>query len=142
MAITTENISKRANFLTEIVSVQLGATAVSQTGTVVLSQTIPFPFQVISIEVYAMTYTATGSIDVAVGATSVLNAPITPIAATKVAGVLSATGANTRATAASNVLNVKYTTNGTGVIGGGTVTILIRPYGAKGDATPMLGESA
>jgi hypothetical protein len=133
MGIRSRNVKKTAAFALEPVTLVLGTTAISQTGKRTQGTTIRYPFQVVAVEAYALTVTATISVDVQIGSTSVLSAAITPVADTPTAGVLSATVANTQSTSASSVLSLKYTSNGSGAATNGVVTVWIRPLGMEGD---------
>jgi hypothetical protein len=143
MAIESRNISKLCKVAWTPLRLGLGTTAVSQTALVAHGVTIPHPFQIVRVEINALTVAATITVDVQIGTTSVLNAVMTPVAATPVVGVLSTTIANTRSAVSTGaVLNLLYTSNGSGAATSGTVTVWYRPYGMKGDANPLLGESA
>ncbi len=142
MAITSRNVSKKAAIAMEAMSIQPVNGVVSQAAVLASSVTIPYPFQIVSVELFTATTTATISYDVQIGAVTALATPIVPVAATKVAGVLSATQANTRSQANSGVLNLRYTSNGSGVSSGVSVTVWIRPYGMKGDAYDSVVEFA
>lgn len=121
MAVTSEKLS---NALPPIpIRLAIGTTAVSQTGKAVDGVTPGYAFQVARVEVDALTVTATISIDVQIGTTSVLSAPITPVAATPTAGVL---GTSVLGGAAS-VLSALYTSNGTGALTNGYVTVWLKP---------------
>lgn len=91
-----------------------------------------FAFEVERVEVYAKTVTATISVDVKIGTTSVLSAAITPVADTPTAGTVSTTVANRRG-AATDTVFVHYTSNGTGAVTKCTVYVWIRPIPANGE---------
>lgn len=133
MAIRSRNIKKTAAVGLECIQLSIGTSAISQAGKRTGLTTVAYPFQVVSVEAYALTVTATISFDVQIGSTSVLSAAITPVADTATAGVLSATTANTRSSAANAVLSLKYTSNGSGAATNGYVNVWIRPYGMEGD---------
>jgi len=133
MAIRSRNVKKTAALGKECVQLALGTTATSQTAKRTDAVTIPYAFQVLSVEVYALTVTATISVDVQIGSTSVLSAAVTPVADTPTAGTLSATVASTQGAAAS-VLSLKYTSNGTGAATNLYASVWIRPLGMEGDA--------
>lgn len=136
MGIRSRNIKKTAAVGRETVDLLYGTTAVSQAGKRADAQTIPYAFQVVAVEAYALTVTATISFDLQIGATSVLSGAITPVADTLVAGVLSATVANTQG-AAGSVLSAKYTSNGSGAATNAGLNVWIRPLGMEGDPTPV-----
>jgi len=105
------------------VRLSLGTTAISQTAKKVDGVTPGYAFEVVSVEVNATTVAATISVDVQIGATSVLASPITPVAATPTEGTL---GTSVRGGAAA-AISLLYTSNGTGAATNGFVTVWIRP---------------
>lgn len=132
MGVGTRNIDKASAVGLEFVQLPLGTTAVSQTATLAYAFKPGYAFTVASVQVYAAAVTATATVDVQIGTTSVLTGQITPVAATVVAGTLSSTKANIVGGAADTI-SLKYTTNGTGAVTAGTVTVAIRPSGMEGD---------
>lgn len=111
-----------------------GITTVNNASAVVALGTVPgFNGQVEKVEVWASAVTATISADVAIGSTSVLASAITPVAATVTAGTLSSTLTARRFTA-TDQLNIKYTTDGTGAATHLRVTVWVRPYPMNGEA--------
>lgn len=132
MAITDLKMAKGANTGKECVRLTLGTTAVSQTNKKVDGVVIPFAFYVERVEVNALTVTATITVDVQIGSTSVLASAITPVAATPTVGSMSATIAN-RKGASGAVLSALYTSNGTGAATNATVTVWIRPRPLNGE---------
>lgn len=132
MAVKDNNISKTANVAKEYVRLVLGTTATGQTGKQTDSLKPGYAFEVVSVEAYALTVTATISVDVQIAGTSVLSSVITPVADTPTAGTLSTTLANKRG-AATEALQLKYTSNGTGAATNGIVTVCIRPLPLNGE---------
>lgn len=113
----------------------LGTTATSQTGKLTDTTVPGFPFQVVSVEVDALTVTATMAVDVQKGPvggslTSVLSATVTPVAVTPTAGTLSATAANTMGLATDS-LAVLYTSGGSGAATNCFVRVWVRPIPAQ-----------
>lgn len=108
-------------------------TAINQTATVALGVIPGFRGEVVKVEVWASAVTATISADVAIGSTSVLTAAVTPVAGTATAGTL-ATTRSTRQFLATDQLNIKYTTNGSGAATNLKVTVWVRPYPMAGEA--------
>jgi hypothetical protein len=133
MAIRSRNVKKTAALGKECVQLALGTTATGQTAKRTDGVTIPYPFQVLAVEVYALTVTATISVDVQIGSTSVLSAAVTPVADTPTAGTLSSTVANTQGAGTTSVLSLKYTSNGTGAATNLYASVWIRPLGMEGD---------
>jgi hypothetical protein len=132
MAVKDINIQQRANFAKECLRLQVGTTAISQTAKVPDAVTLPYACEVVAVEVNALTVTATITVDVLIGATSVLASAVTPVAATPTAGTLSSTLANKRG-AAGEILKVAYTSNGTGAATNALVSVWIRPIPQSGE---------
>lgn len=132
MAITNVKIAKGATVAQKAVRLQLGTTATSQTAKKTDAVTIPYDFQVVKVEVNALTVTSTISVDAKIGSTSVLTGRVTPVAATPTAGTLSTTPANTKG-ASGAVLSVDYTSDGTGAATNAVVTVWIRPRPLNGE---------
>lgn len=107
-------------------------TAVSQTALLSGAHTPGGRFQITKITVFAATVTAAITVDVQIGGVSVLSAVITPVAATEVAGALVTTLATLRGKATDQI-QVKYTTNGSGAATGLSVIVQIRPYPSFGE---------
>lgn len=133
MAIRSRNVKKTAALGRECVQLALGTSATSQTAKRTDAVTIPYPFQIVSVEVYALTVTATISLDVQIGSTSALSAAVTPVADTPTAATLSSTVASTQSTSSTSVLSLKYTSNGTGAATNAYASVWIRPLGMDGD---------
>lgn len=103
------------------------------------SATPGYRFRVERVDIFATAVTATITVDVQIGAVSVLTTALTPVANT----VVSATAANSgmvasvttrTATADTDAINVRYTTNGTGAATKLIATVWIRPYPLNGEA--------
>lgn len=114
------------------VDLHIGTTATSQTALLTDAATPGFPFKVVAVEAMSTAVTATISVDVQIGSTSVLNAAITPVANTPTAGVLSPTTANLIGSA-TGILKLKYTSNGTGAATNMRVRVWIRPEPLNGE---------
>lgn len=133
MAVKDINVSRTsANFAKELIRLQIGATATGQTGKQPDGVIPGFAFEIVKVEVNALTVTATISVDVLIGSTSCLTGAVTPVAATPTAGTLSSTLANKRGTA-TEAINVQYTSNGSGAMTNGIVSVWIRPIPANGE---------
>jgi hypothetical protein len=122
----------------KVCTLPIGATANSQTGLEVDEFNPGHPFEIEKVEVHATGVTATASVNVLIGSTTVLASVITPVAGNVVAGTLTTTLANRRGTEAENIV-VQYTTNGAGVITNGKVRVFYRPYPLNGEAMPTAG---
>lgn len=109
-------------------------TSTSQAGVKFGQVTPGYRFKVTKVSVFAVTVTATISVDVQINGTSVLSSAITPTAGNEVAGTLSSTLANLLGTA-SNPLQVFLTTNGTGAATNLSVMVYIRPYPMNQDGS-------
>lgn len=136
MAVQDRNTSKDAYIGREVIRLVAPATATSQADLEVDEVTIPFPFEVTSVEVHATAVTATITADVKIGTTSVLSGAVTPVANAATAGTLSSTLANKRG-AANSILRLHYTSNGTGAATSLKATVVIRPLGMAGDVTNL-----
>lgn len=132
MAIKDTNILPTAKVGYECIRLQIGTTATGQTGKQTDGVVPGFDFQVVKVEVNALTVTATISVDVLIGSTSALTGAITPVAATPTAGTLSTTLANVRGSS-TEAINVQYTSNGTGAATNGIVSVWIRPQPMNGE---------
>jgi len=132
--IGNRKVDPNADFAKESMTLLLGTTATGQTAKRVDAYTPGFAFKVVKVEVYALTVTATISVDVQIGSTSVLSSAVTPVADTPTAGTLSSTTASLIGSATS-VISLKYTSNGTGAATACYARIWIRPQ-------PMNGEVA
>jgi len=131
MAVTDAKI--HPNNKTALVPVVVGiTTATGQTDTKALGLIPGFKFEVARVEVWASAVTATISVNVKVGATSVLTGAVTPVAGSVVPGTL-ATSRLTRRGSATDQLNIEYTTNGTGAGTNLRVTVWLRPYPLNGE---------
>jgi hypothetical protein len=108
-------------------------TAVSLADVKVGTITPGFRFQIESVKVFAETVTATISVNVKIGTTSVLTGAITPVAGTDTSGTLVSTVASRRGTS-SQAINVHVTTNGTGAARNITVEVTLRAFPSNGDA--------
>lgn len=125
-------LDPNGNAVKECIALALGTTATGQTAKRVDAMTIGYPFKIVRVEAYALTVTATITVDVQLGTTSVLASAITPVADTPTAGTLSATTANLIGSATS-VLNLKYTSNGSGAATNCFVNVWIRPQPLNGE---------
>lgn len=132
MAVKDINVQKAANHAKELVRVHLGVSATGQAAKLVDSVTPGFAFEVVKVEVMALTVTAVISVDVQIGGATALAGPVTPVAATPTAGVLAATLAAKRGTAAE-AIQLKYTTDGAGAATNLIASVWIRPIPLDGE---------
>ena len=116
----------------------IGATATGQTALEVDEVTPGFNFQIVGVQVHATAVTATASVNVLIGSTTCLTGAITPTAGNVVAGTLSTTMASRRGSSTDSII-VQYTTNGSGVITNGKVTVFVRPFPMNGEVLPLAG---
>lgn len=130
--ITDRKIDPAGNVAKKCLPLVLGTTAISQTGKRTDAITPGFPFKVVKVEVYALTVTATISVDVQIGSTSVLSSVVTPVADTPTAGTLSSTVANLIGSSTS-IISLKYTSNGSGAATNCVVRVWIRPQPLNGE---------
>jgi len=131
MSVTDARVNKSANHAVHTLNFPI-TTAISQTALLAGAWTPGFKFQVIKVSVFATAVTATITADVQIGGTSVLTGAVTPVAGTETAGTLSSTLKNVRGSA-SQQLQIKYTSNGTGAGTNLMVSVQIRPYPLNGE---------
>ena len=132
MAVKDRNVLPTSNIGLECIRLAIGTTATGQTAKVPDSVTPGYAFQVVKVEVNALTVTATISVDVLIGSTSALASAVTPVAATPTAGTLSTTLANLKGSSTA-ILKAAYTSNGTGAATNAFVTVWIRPQHMNGE---------
>jgi len=132
MAVKDINVAKNANHAKELVRLVLGVTATGQAAKLVDAVTPGFAFEVVKVEVMAVTVTATLSVDVQIGGATALNAAVTPVAATPTPGVLAATLAARRGSA-TEAIQLKYTSDGTGAATNLVVSVWVRPLPLDGE---------
>lgn len=119
-------------------TLSVGATATSQTALEV-DEVIPgFNFEIVKVEAFATAVTATASVNVLIGSTTVLTGAITPTAGNVVAGTLATSAAARRGSSTESII-LQYTTNGSGVITNGRVRVWIRPFPMNGEVMPLAG---
>lgn len=96
---------------------------------------VPHGFEVVAVDAWGKTVTATAQVDVTVNGVSVLSALLTPAtgATAPASGALVATRSARRGTAGQEVA-LKVTTNGTGAFADLDVRVWIRPYPQNGEA--------
>lgn len=111
----------------------IATTATGQTGKLVGAFTPGIAGKVVKVVVMATGVTATISVDVQIGGTSVLSSAITPVAGTETAGTLSSTLANVRFKSTDQI-QVKYTSDGTGAGVNLQVYVQVRGYPYAQDA--------
>jgi hypothetical protein len=132
MAVTDTKMHRTAKTPWKCIDLSIGTTATSQTAKRTDAVTPGFPFKVEAVEVYALTVTATISVDVQIGSTSVLSSAVTPVADTPTAGTLSSTASNLIGSS-SGVLSLKYTSNGSGAATNCRARVWIRPEPLNGE---------
>jgi hypothetical protein len=89
-----------------------------------------FPFEIVSVASYCLTKVGAVTFDVKVGGVSVLSAPLATAAGARQVGALVA--AALRRGSAAAAISVHYTSDATGVLTNGHVTVVIRPTGLRG----------
>lgn len=108
-------------------------TAVSQAGVLFGAWTPGQPGMITKVSVFATAVTATITVDVQIGGTTVLTGAITPVAGTETAGTLSSTLSALRYKSTDQI-QVKLTTNGSGAATNLVVRVQVRPYPCNQDA--------
>ena len=138
MAVRTKDILPTDPIGRQVLRMPIGATATSQAALEVDEITPGFNFEIVSVQVHATAVTATASVNVLIGSTTALASSITPTAGNVVAGTLSTTMASRRGSSTDSII-VQYTTNGSGVITNGKVTVFVRPFPMNGEVMPLAG---
>lgn len=133
MAVKDTNVLKTAKFVRECISVPI-VTAINQADTRAAGILPGFAFEIVKIEAYASAVTAAITCMVKIGTANALSGAITPAAASTgiVQGSLHGTRANRRG-AATDAINVHYTTDGSGAATNLRVTVWIRPLPLNGE---------
>ena len=116
----------------------LPATSTGQTDLEVDSCIPGFNFEIVRVTARATAVTATQTVNVKIGTVSALASQLAVVAEVDTAATLSTTKANRRGSATDEI-NVEYTTNGTGVITNGRVTVWVRPFPLSDEAMPGTG---
>lgn len=114
------------------ITMSIGTTATSQTALLTDAVTPGFAFKIVKVEAMATAVTATISVDVQIGTTSVLTGAITPVANTPTAGTLSTTTANLLGSK-TGIIKLFYTSNGSGAATNARVRVWIRPQPLNGE---------
>ena len=131
MPVVDKSIGPDAGVAREIVLLFVDDVPISQTGQIYDSAIPGFAFYVEKIEHFAEAVTATATFQAFIGTTALVAAS-TPVADTLTQATITATEAQRKGTATDD-LNIKVTTDGSGLLTGLKVRITIRPY-------PMGGE--
>ena len=126
MAVTDRKVHPEARLAEKALVVSL-VTATAQGDVKAFSLRPGYGFQVIGVQAYCRSEVGAVTADVKIGTTSVLSAAVAFVTATRVDGVLAASLAARRGTAAGE-LNVHFTSDGTGALTNGFVVVTIRPY--------------
>jgi hypothetical protein len=131
--IRDQNIHRSANIAGLILNARV-ISATGQTDVGILAFTPGHRFQLTRVRSWCSAVAATITYDVLAGARVAVNdAAFT--AATEVAGTLSTTPSNTRGSA-SEAITVRYTSNGTGSVTNGAVTVVYKPWPLNGQLGP------
>lgn len=131
MKVTARKVAKEGplGLIPFVVSI---VTAVSQADVIAEKIKPGFDFEIVRVENWARTEAGAVSCDVKIGATSALSAALAFATATRGEATLSATQANRRGDQDAEI-NVHYTSDGTGALTNGHVTVWIRPFPMHGD---------
>lgn len=133
MAVTDKKITKTAYAAHHEITFPVPTTATTQTGLLAGAWTPGFAGKITKVTVFATAVTATITVDVQIGGTTVLTGSITPTAGNEVAGTLSSTLSAVRFSS-SQQIQVKYTSNGTGAATNLSVHVQVRPYPMNEDS--------
>lgn len=132
MAVTARKVLKSDVLGHKIIVVPI-ITAVSQSDVRVYSFVPGHPFEIVGVEGYARTEAGVVSGDVKIQTVTSLAAVIAFATATRVVASLAAALAARRGSK-TDAINVHFTSDGTGVLTNGTVTVRYRPLPMSGDA--------
>lgn len=113
-----------ARFTHQTIGRHITTVAVSQTGLEQFQHTPGFNFEIIRFSVYAVSVTAAVSLNLLIGATTVLTTPLVPVAGAEADGVLLDTGVEYGS--ATDIIYVQATTDGSGDVTDADVTIWLR----------------
>lgn len=129
MAVRNDDVDRDASLARRAYSVGV-VTAISLTDAVVFSHTPGYRFQISKITSFCRTKAGTVTAVVKVGGRTA--ASITFTAATEVDQTLSSTLADIRGSA-SEAITVELTTDGSGALTNGHISIEVRPYPLRGE---------
>jgi hypothetical protein len=132
MAVTTRKVRNTDALGHKILVVPL-ITAISQADVLAYKFIPGHAFEIVGVEGWARTEAGVVTADVKIEAVTSLAAVIAFATATRVVATLAATLAARRGSA-SNAINVHFTTDGTGALTNGFVTVRYRPMPMSGDA--------
>lgn len=129
MLIDEKNIARDSVLALRHIDLIAPSVAANKADTLVDSVVPGYPFEIVKVQHFADTVTATASYNVKIGATAALNAAAVPVAATR--------GDATLGTAlrgdADDAINLHATTNATGAFANLRVRVTIRPTGLRGE---------
>ena len=131
MAVKDRNVLPSASIANKELVVPI-ITAISQAGVVCYKFQPAHDYQIVRVRSYCLLKAGTVTYAVLVGARTVLTGGVFT-SATEVAGTISTTLANIQATS-SEAITVTYTTDGSGVLTNGFVTLVFRPQHMNGEA--------
>lgn len=140
MGITDKTIRPTANHVRDSIDFSLPLAPAASSTNIIFGRFSPgFPFQILGVRLYGLTFTNVTSVDAGFARTAggtyatCLNAQITPSADAEVAGVLSATLSALYTRDNLGQLIVKYTTGAGPAAVNAFVTITIRPRPLDGE---------
>lgn len=132
MAVTDRNVDKNAKFARSLVQLELGVSAVGQAAKQTDSHVPGFAFEIVKVELYALTVTAVITADVHIQGTSALAAGVAPVADTPTVAALAAALAARRGSN-TDAIQLKYTSNGAGAATNMRARVWIRPVPLQGE---------
>lgn len=131
MGVTARKVLKDDPLGTKVLVIPI-ITAVSQSDVIAYAHQPGHPFEIVSVEGYCRTEAGAVSADVKIGTVTALNAVHAFVTATRALAVL-ATALASRRGSATDVINVHYTSDGTGALTNGFITVRYRPVPMNGD---------
>jgi hypothetical protein len=132
MAISDRNIDKNAKFARSLVQLELGVSATGQAAKQTDSHVPGFAFEIVKVELYALTVTAAITADVHIQAATALAAAVAPVANTPTNAPLAASLAARRGSN-TDAIQLKYTSDGTGAATNMRARVWIRPVPLQGE---------
>lgn len=126
--IRDENVQRDADFAKQILTFALADQGNSASDVLLAAARPGFPFRVVGVTAFCVAETATASVDVKIGATSVLSAAVTLDAGDLEVGTVDDSAS---VGGSSDEINVHVTTDGSGDTTGVTVGVIIRPEGVR-----------
>lgn len=125
-----QDLAESAGVAREYITLRPVNVAASAAGTKIAAVKPGYAFEIVGVQHFVGTVTATASYDVKIGTTSALSAAAVPVAATRGDAALGATTAARKGTA-DDEINLHATTDASGALSDVQVIVVIRPQGLR-----------